>query len=287
MASDILDRLQENAERFSKGQKRLAAYIVECYDKAAFMTAGKLGKTVGVSESTVVRFAAELGYEGYPGMQKELQEVPRNRLTSVQRMEAVNDRLDGQEVVSMVFRADMETLRQTDAALDRESFGRAVQRILTARSVYLIGVRSSAALASFLNFYLRNMLDDVHLVEPTAVSEMFEQLLHVGPEDVAVGISFPRYSSRTVKTMQFCRNAGAGIVAITDSLQAPAARQADHVLLAKSDMVSIVDSLVAPLSVINALIVALGRAKGTDLSRIYNELERIWEEYEVYERVEN
>ena len=187
----------------------------------------------------------------------------------------------------MVFRADMETLRQTDAALDRESFGRAVQRILTARSVYLIGVRSSAALASFLNFYLRNMLDDVHLVEPTAVSEMFEQLLHVGPEDVAVGISFPRYSSRTVKTMQFCRNAGAGIAAITASLQAPAARQADHVLLAKSDMVSIVDSLVAPLSVINALIVALGRAKGTDLSRIYNELERIWEEYEVYERVEN
>ena len=287
MAFVILARLQENAERFSKGQKRLAAYIVECYDKAAFMTAGKLGKTVGVSESTVVRFAAELGYEGYPGMQKELQEVLRNRLTSVQRMEAVNDRLDGQEVVSMVFRADMETLRQTDAALDRESFGRAVQRILTARSVYLIGVRSSAALASFLNFYLRNMLDDVHLVEPTAVSEMFEQLLHVGPEDVAVGISFPRYSSRTVKTMQFCRNAGAGIVAITDSLQAPAARQADHVLLAKSDMVSIVDSLVAPLSVINALIVALGRAKGTDLSRIYNELERIWEEYEVYERVEN
>lgn len=287
MASDILDRLQENTERFSKGQKRLAAYIVECYDKAAFLTAGKLGKMVGVSESTVVRFAAELGYDGYPGMQKELQEVLRNRLTSVQRMEAVNDRLGGQEVVSMVFQADMETLRQTDAALDRESFGRAVERILTARSVYLIGVRSSAALASFLNFYLRNMLDDVHLVEPTAVSEMFEQLLHVGPEDVVLGISFPRYSSRTVNTMRFCRKAGAGIVAITDSLQAPAARQADHVLLAKSDMVSIVDSLVAPLSVINALIVALGRAKGTDLSRIYNELERIWEEYEVYERVEN
>lgn len=287
MASDILDRLQENTERFSKGQKRLAEYIVGCYDKAAFMTAGKLGKTVGVSESTVVRFAAELGYEGYPGMQKELQEVLRNRLTSVQRMEAANDRLGGQEVVSMVIQADMETLRQTDAALDRESFGRAVQRILTARSVYLIGVRSSAALASFLNFYLRNMLDDVHLVEPTSVSEMFEQLLHVGQEDVVVGISFPRYSSRTVKTMRFCRSAGAGIVAITDSLQAPAAKQADHVLLAKSDMVSIVDSLVAPLSVINALIVALGRAKGTDLSRIYSELERIWEEYEVYERVEN
>lgn len=287
MASDILDRIQENGERFSKGQKRLAAYMIENFDKTAFMTAGKLGKAVGVSESTVVRFAAGLGYEGYPEMQKELQEVLRSRLTSIQRMEAVNDRLDGQEVVSMVLRADIETLRQTDAALDRESFGRAVERILTARSVYLIGVRSSAALASFLNFYLRNILDDVHLVEPTAVSEMFEQLLHIGPEDVVVGISFPRYSSRTVKTMRFCRSAGAGIIAVTDSLQAPAARQADHVLLAKSDMVSIVDSLVAPLSVINALIVAVGRAKGTDLPRIYGELERIWEEYEVYERVEN
>lgn len=287
MASDILSRLQENSDRFSKGQKRLAAYILESYDKAAFMTAGKLGKTVGVSESTVVRFAAGLGYEGYPSMQKDLQEVLRNKLTSVQRMGVINDRLGGQEAVSMVLQADMETLRQTDEALDRRSFERAVKRILNARHIYLVGVRSSSTLAAFLNFYLRNILDNVRLIGADALSEMFEQLVRVGPEDVVVGISFPRYSPRTVKVLQFCRDSGAGIVAITDSMQAPAAKLANDVLLAKSEMVSIVDSLVAPLSVINALIVSIGRARQTDLSRLYGELEHIWEEYDAYERADN
>ncbi len=287
MASDILIRLQEGAERFSKGQRRLAAYIVESYDKAAFMTAGKLGKTVGVSESTVVRFAVELGYEGYPSMQKDLQEVLRSNLTSIQRMGVINDRLASGEVVSAVLQSDMETLRQTEAALDREGFDRAVERMLAARTVYIVGVRSSAALASFLNFYLRNMMDNVRLVESSAVSEMFEQLVRVGPEDVVVGISFPRYSSRTVKALQFCRAAGAGIIAITDSPQAPAAKNAHFVLAAKSEMVSIVDSLVAPLSVINALIVAIGRKREADLSRVYEKLEHIWDEYDAYERLEH
>jgi len=287
LASDILIRLQEGAERFSKGQRRLAAYIVESYDKAAFMTAGKLGKTVGVSESTVVRFAVELGYEGYPSMQKDLQEVLRSNLTSIQRMGVINDRLASGEVVSAVLQSDMETLRQTEAALDRESFDRAVERMLAARTIYIVGVRSSAALASFLNFYLRNMMDNVRLVESSAVSEMFEQLVRVGPEDVVVGISFPRYSSRTVKALQFCRAAGAGIIAITDSAQAPAAKSAHLVLAAKSEMVSIVDSLVAPLSVVNALIVAIGRKREADLSRIYEKLEHIWDEYDVYERLEH
>lgn len=287
MASDILIRLQEGAERFSKGQRRLAAYIVESYDKAAFMTAGKLGKTVGVSESTVVRFAVELGYEGYPSMQKDLQEVLRSNLTSIQRMGVINDRLASGEVVSAVLQSDMETLRQTEAALDRESFDRAVERMLAARTIYIVGVRSSAALASFLNFYLRNMMDNVRLVESSAVSEMFEQLVRVGPEDVVVGISFPRYSSRTVKALQFCRAAGAGIIAITDSAQAPAAKSAHLVLAAKSEMVSIVDSLVAPLSVVNALIVAIGRKREADLSRIYEKLEHIWDEYDVYERLDH
>ncbi len=285
MATDILSRIQENLDDFSKGQKLLSEYIMESYDKAAFMTAGKLGKTVGVSESTVVRFAVELGYEGYPSMQKALQEVLRNKLTSVQRMGVTNDRLRNQDVLSMVLQADMETLRLTGETVDRASFDRAVDRILAARYVYIVGVRSSAALAAFLNFYLRNMMDNVRLVDSNAVSEMFEQLVHVGPEDVVIGISFPRYSGRTIKAMQFCRDSGAGIIAITDAPQAPAARLAHDVLLAKSDMVSMVDSLVAPLSLINALIVAIGRRRETDLSRIYAELEHIWEEYDVYERV--
>ena len=287
MAADILSRIQENLSGFSKGQRLISAYIMESYDKAAFMTASKLGKTVGVSESTVVRFAVELGYDGYPSMQKALQEVVRNKLTSVQRMEVVNDLIGSQGVVPMVLRSDMETIRLTAENLDRDSFDRTVDAILMARNFYIVGVRSSATLAAFLNFYLRNMMDNVHLVDANAVSEMFEQLVHVGPEDVVMGISFPRYSSRTIKAMQFCRDSGAKVVAITDSPQAPAAKIAEQVLIAKSEMVSIVDSLVAPLSLINALIVAIGRRKETDLSKIYSELERIWEEYDVYERMEN
>ncbi len=288
MATDILSNIQENLPNFSKGQKRISAYIIDSYDKAAFMTASRLGKTVGVSESTVVRFATELGYSGYPSMQKALQEVVRTKLTSVQRMEVVNDLLSGDgDVVSMVLQSDVETLRQTSEAVDREVFAQVVDQLMAARSIYIVGVRSSTSLAMVLNFYLRNMLGDVRLVESNAVSEMFEQLVHIGPEDVVIGISFPRYSSRTIKAMQFCRDQGAQVVALTDSTQAPAARMAGKVLVAKSDMVSIVDSLVAPLSLINALIVAVGRKKETDLSRTYAELEHIWEEYDVYERVEN
>lgn len=287
MTSDILSRIQNNLPGFSKGQKRIAQYMAESYDKAAFMTASRLGKTVGVSESTVVRFAVELGYDGYPRMQKALQEVVRNKLTAVQRMGVINDLLGNQDVVSAVFQSDMENLRVTGDALDREAFDRAVEAILGAKNVYILGVRSSASLAVFFNFYLRNMLDNVRLVSSSAVSEMFEQLVRVTPEDVVVGFSFPRYSSRTVKAMQLCRDSGACVVAVTDSLQAPAAQVAREVLIAKSDMVSIVDSLVAPLSLINALIVAIGRKREADLSKIYAELERIWEEYDVYERLES
>ena len=287
MAADILSTIQKNLSRFSKGQRRISEYIMASYDKAAFMTASRLGQTVGVSESTVVRFATELGYSGYPSMQKALQEVVRTKLTSVQRMEAVKGLLSDADVVSMVLQSDMETLRQTGEALDRDAFAEAVNLMMEARSIYIVGVRSSTSLAMVLNFYLRNMLGDVRLVESNAVSEMFEQLVHIGPEDVAVGISFPRYSSRTIKAMQFCRGQGARVVALTDRPDAPAARVADKVLVAKSDMVSIVDSLVAPLSLINALVVAIGRKKETDLSRTYAELEHIWEEYDVYERAEN
>ena len=287
MTNNILSRIKENLESFSKGQKLISAYIMSSYDKAAFMAASRLGKAVGVSESTVVRFAMELGYDGYPSMQKALQEVVRHKLTSVQRMGVINDLLGDQDVVSMVLQADMETIRMTGEALDRDSMERVVEEILHARNVYIVGVRSSASLAAFLNFYLRNMLENVHLIGSCAVSEMFEQLLHISPDDVVIGISFPRYSSRTIKAMQFCRDSGARVVAITDSQKAPAARVAQDLLIAKSDMVSIVDSLVAPLSLINALIVSVGRRMEKDLSRIYAGLEHIWEEYDVYERIEN
>jgi len=287
MAQDILTAIRSRMGSLSKGQKRIANYITESYDKAAFLTASRLGKTVGVSESTVVRFAVELGFDGYPSMQKALQGLVRNQLTSVQRIEAANDLIGSRDVVSKVLQSDMETIRLTSEALDRDVFDGAVNAILSAKNVYIVGVRSSAALASFLNFYFRNMMDNVRLIDSTAVSEMFEQLVHVSPDDVVIGISFPRYSSRTIKAIQFCRDSGAAVVAVTDNLQAPAAKIAQYTLVAKSDMVSIVDSLVAPLSLINALIVAIGRKKEKELSNTYEELERMWAEYEVYERVRN
>lgn len=286
MAADILSYIREQQRSFSKGQRLIANYILESYDKAAFMTACKLGKTVGVSESTVVRFAVELGFDGYPSMQKTLQELVRTRLTAVQRIEVSNDRIGNQDVVSTVLQADIDTIRKTSDALDRAEMERSVDAILRARHIYIVGVRSSAAIASFLNFYLRNLFDNVVLVSSAATSEMFEQLLRVGAGDVVIGISLPRYSSRTVKTMQFAHDSGATTIAITDSREAPAGKLADHVLVAKSDMVSFVDSLVAPMSVVNALIVAVSRKQERQVADTYKTLERIWDEYDVYERVE-
>ncbi len=286
MASDILTTIHDQLRTFSKGQKLIAGFILQSYDKAAFMTASKLGKTVGVSESTVVRFAVELGFDGYPSMQKTLQELVRNKLTSVQRIEVANDRIGNQDVVSTVLQADIDTLRKTSEALDRREMEASVDAILRARHIYIIGVRSSAAIASFLNFYFRNIFENVSLVSSTSTSEMFEQLLRVGKDDVVIGISLPRYSSRTVKTMQFAHDCGAATIAITDKPDAPAGKGADHVLVAKSDMVSIVDSLVAPMSVVNALIVAVSRKREEEVSKTFKDLERLWDEYEVYERVE-
>ena len=286
MATDFLTTIHNEMASFSKGQRRIAQYIESSYDKAAFMTASRLGKMVNVSESTVVRFAVELGFDGYPSMQKALQEMVRNKLTSVQRIEVASDRLGDQDVVSMVLQADWESIRMTSEALDRHVLDQAVEAILRARNIYIVGVRSSAVIATFMSFYFRNIFDNVHLVTSSATSEMIEQMLHVSREDVVIGISLPRYSSRTIKLMEFALDSGAKIIAITDSLDAPAAKRADHILLAKSDMVSVVDSLVAPMSLVNALIVAIGQKKKGELARIFENLEGIWQEYEVYERVE-
>lgn len=285
MNQDILALIQENIHTFSKGQKRIASFILESYDKAAFMTASRLGKRVGVSESTVVRFAAELGYDGYPDMQKSLQKMIRNRLTSVQRIEVTNDRIGDHDLLSTILQSDIEKIRQTLEELDRDSFEQAVDAIVSARKIYVIGVRASAALASFMTFYLNLMFGNVSEVSANTSSDVFERLIHVGPNDVVIGVSFPRYSSRTVQAVSFARDRGATTIAITDSEASPLAPICTHTLKARSDMASFVDSLVAPLSLVNALLVAVSRKKNDDLANTFHTLEQIWDEYGVYEKV--
>ena len=286
MNQDFLTVLKEKAPGFSKGQRRIAAYITEAYDKAAFMTANRLGKTVGVSESTVVRFAVDLGYDGYPSMQKAMQEMVLNRLTSVQRIEVANDRLGDQDIISMVLHSDMEKLRRTEETVNRDAFSASVNAILKAKRIYILGVRSAAPLANFLGYYLNYMFNNVNVISGFSAGEMFEKIVGITSEDAVVAFSFPRYSSSTIKGARYCRSTGAAVIGITDSAQSPLAQCCDHVLLAKSDMVSLVDSLVAPLSVVNALIVAIAARREKELSRTFDTLERIWEEYEVYEKNE-
>ena len=284
MSHDILSVLQEKEPTFSKGQKRIARYITEAYDKAAFMTANRLGKTVGVSESTVVRFAVDLGFDGYPSMQKAMQEMVLNRLTSVQRIEVASDRFSDQDVVSMVIQSDMEKLRKTGETVDRKEFRAAVNAILKAKRVYILGVRSVAPLANFLGYYLNYMFNNVHVISGYSAGEMFEKIVGVNSEDVVVAFSFPRYSASTTKGAQYCRSTGATVIGVTDSMVSPLGQCSDHVLIAKSDMVSLVDSLVAPLSLVNALIVAVAAKREKELSQTFANLERIWDEYDVYEK---
>lgn len=284
MNEDIISLMQEKMPTFSKGQKRIAAYITEYYDKAAFMTASKLGSIVGISESTVVRFAVELGYNGYPSMQKAMQEMVLNRLTSVQRLEVASDRMADQDIVSMVLQSDMEKLRRTDETISREDFSRAVDAIVAAKRVFILGVRSAAPLANFLGYYLRYLSDNVHIVTASGAGEMFEQIVGVNSDDAVIAFSFPRYSTTVVKGAQYCASAGATVIGLTDSKLSPLARVCDIVLLAKSDMVSLVDSLVAPLSVVNALIVGVTARRGTELGKRLDALENIWADYDVYEK---
>ncbi len=286
MKQDIFTVIRENMSSFSKGQKRIAAFILESYDKAAFMTASKLGQTVNVSESTVVRFAAELGYDGYPNMQKSLQKMIRSRLTSVQRIEMANDQI-GNDVVSSVLRSDIAMIRSTLEELDRARFNSAVDAILRAKKIYIMGVRSSSAISRFLAFHFNLIFDNVCEVSANTVSEVFEQILRVDEDDVVIGVSFPRYSSRTVKAMHYAGDRGATVIAITDSEASPVAAKANITLTAKSDMVSFVDSLVAPLSLVNALIVAVSQKRNQEVANTFKHLEQIWEEYDVYEKVGN
>ena len=284
---DLIKNIQDNLDDLSKGQKLIANYIINHYDKAAFMTAAKLGEIVGVSESTVVRFAIQLGYDGYPKLQKVLQELIKSKLTSLQRIEVSSNRINDENILKSVLHSDMEKIKMTMEEISQDTFNNVVEAILNAKKIYILGVRSSAPLASFMGFYFNLIFDNVRLVHTTSVSEMFEQIIRASEGDVVIGISFPRYSKRTIKAMQFVKNQGATVVAITDSIESPLSTYSDFSLVARSDMASFVDSLVAPLSVINALIVALGMRRKNDVYELFERLERIWDDYQVYEKYDN
>lgn len=282
-SEDVLTRIQDQYPKLSKGQKLLAGYIREHYDKAVYLTASKLGAIVGVSESTVVRFALELGYEGYPSMQRALEELVKNKLTAIQRMEVSQGRVDPDRILSSVLQMDMENIKLTLEQVNEEAFRKATQAILRARKVYILGVRSCSVLANFLSFYLNLIFENVHQVMTSSASETFEQMLQVSSQDVVICISFPRYSKRTVRTAEFAKSRGATVVSITDSDMSPLVSVSDYVLMAQSDMVSFVDSLVAPLSLINALILALSSARRDEIAKSLETLEQIWKEYDVYD----
>ncbi len=284
MKHNLLQSITLRMPEFSKGQRLIAQYILSHYDRAAYMTASRLGALVEVSESTVVRFANELGFDGYPEMQRALQELVRTQLTAAQRMAVAQDQLDRDTVLEKVLLGDADKLRHTLESVDREAFYEAVEKIANARNVYILGVRSSAALAEFMTFNLRMIFDNVHAIIGTSGSEIFEQILDIGKDDVLVAISFPRYSKRTVRAAEYAHNASASVVAITDSSASPLAAVSDSLLTARSDMVSFADSLVAPLSIINAMLVAVSMHKQDEVTDRLCRLEKIWDEYDVYDK---
>lgn len=287
MEKDLFTLINERLPKLSKGHKLIANFILSHYDKAAFMTAQKLGITVGVSESTVVRFATELGYDGYPALQRALQGLMRNKLTAVQRIEVMNDRLTRDDVLERVLSLDIEKIRRTLEETSAEDFNRAVDMITSCNTIYILAARSTAPLASFMSYYFNLIFPKVRLVHNSSTSEMFEQIMHIDGNDVIIGISFPRYSRQTVKGLQFAKSKGTHVIALTDSISSPLAQFADTLLLAHSDMASFVDSLVAPLSLINALIVAVSITDIDRVSKNFERLEQIWEEYDVYEKSDN
>lgn len=286
MKNFILSKVDLKEKKLSKGHKKLAQYITESYDKAAFMTASKLGEKVGVSESTVVRFATEMGFKGYPELQKELQQMIKSKLTAVQRMEVSSNLIGEQDAIKKVLNGDIELIRDTLEQISTDEFTKAVETINKAKRIYILGVRSSASLASFLYFYFNPVFENVVLVDTSSGSEMFEQMFRIGEDDVCVAISFPRYSKQTINALRFINDRGTKIIAITDSKDSPIAEYADNLLVAKSDMVSVVDSLVAPLSLINALIVAVTFSRREEVYSNFNKLESIWDEYQVYDKAD-
>ncbi len=284
--NDLTSRINECYGSLSKGQKILATYITDNYDKAVFLTAAKMGQVVGVSESTVVRFATHLGYKGYPEFQKALEEMVRNKLNSIQRMEVTYGRISQSHILETVLQSDHEKIKDTLEHIDEHAFELAVDTIIKAKHIYIVGIRSCAPLAAFMAFYFNLMFENVTLLQTNNSSELFEQMVRISKDDVIIGISFPRYSMRTLKAMEFANNRNAKVITLTDSVHSPMNLYSSCNLIARSDMASIVDSLVAPLSVINALIVALCMKKQGEVAKTLETLEDIWNEYQVYENDE-
>lgn len=278
--NDLTSRINECYGSLSKGQKILATYITDNYDKAVFLTAAKMGQVVGVSESTVVRFATHLGYKGYPEFQKALEEMVRNKLNSIQRMEVTYGRISQSHILETVLQSDQEKIKDTLEHIDEHAFELAVDTIIKAKHIYIVGIRSCAPLAAFMAFYFNLMFENVTLLQTNNSSELFEQMVRISKDDVIIGISFPRYSMRTLKAMEFANNRNAKVITLTDSVHSPMNLYSSCNLIARSDMASIVDSLVAPLSVINALIVALCMKKQGEVAKTLETLEDIWNEYQ-------
>lgn len=285
MTEDILSQIHNRLPTLSKGQRKIAEYILSSYEKAAFLTALALGKAVQVSESTVVRFAGELGFDGYPQMQKAMQEMVRSRLTAVQRIEISTPPVAGNDLLSNVLQADMDRIRSSMELTDSQAFSGAVNGLLNAKRIYVIGLRSSAALASFLSYYLNYIFEDVRLITCGSESDIFDQIVHIRPSDAMIAISFPRYSTATVKVMHHAKTIGAITIALTDGAASPLCKPADYVLSAQSDMLSFIDSLVAPMSLINALLVALAGKREAELQNTLGQLETVWEQNHVYEKI--
>ncbi len=283
MSMDLIAHIMNEMPGFSKGQRRIASYILEHYDEAAFMTAYRLGETVGVSESTVVRFATELGFSGYPQLQKAVQKLVRSKLTSVQRVEVSRSRMRDDEVLESVMSYDMANIRQTLEEMPHEVFNEAVEALVNSRHVYVFGAGSCRALAQFAAFYLKLLLPDIRLINTSNVTEVLEELYAIGEQDALLVVSFPRYSSRSVKAAHFAHSRGAKVIAVTDSILSPVAELSSSLLLAHSDLPTVVDSLAAPLSVINALLVAISLKRANENRERLTELEELWETYQVYQ----
>lgn len=287
MPTNLLKVIEDNFSRFSKSQKIISTYILENYDKAAYMTASKLGSTVKVSESTVVRFAIELGFAGYPEFQHALQEIVRIKLTSFQRMEVTNNLIGDGDVLSKVLNSDIDKIKRTIDEIDRAAFDASVDTLVSAKNIYIIGLGSSSILANALNHSLRMIFDNVKLLDTSSADDIYAQILNVAAGDVVVAISFPRYSRKLITAVSFAKDSGASVIALTDSHSSPIATFADSLLVARSDMASFADSLIAPLSVINALVVAVSRKHQDELRIRLHQLEKIWAEYNVYDTTDN
>ena len=283
MNKDLFSLINEKLSSFSKGHKLIANYMIAHYDKAAFMTASKLGNTVGVSESTVVRFATELGYEGYPQMQKAMQEMIRDKLTSVQRINVTQSHIGDGNVLEYILNKDIDKIRRTLDETSEKDFRNAVDAISRAKTIYIFAVRSSAALASFLGYYYSLIFENVKIISNYGETEIYEKLFRISEDDVIIGISFPRYSNAAIQAMTFAKRRGAKAIALTDSMSSPLVAVSDYVLIAKSDIASVVDSLVAPLSMINALIAATVLNLDASVKETFGTLENIWQEYDVYQ----